>query len=123
MTANALQGGQTAGKVRVLLKLKQTYQPVVPPLTDKQQHNPILIHSLPQVVFGLIPHTADQLHWMVWIIPHGAGLELKTDTRPLLATLCGVMVVLIGTHLTKDLLVIAGSCPVWKIWAIRIQTW
>lgn len=74
------------------------HQLVAPLLTDEQQLNPMLILSLQQEVLGLIPRTADQLLWMVWINKTGAGLELKTDTRPLLATLCGVRVVLTGTH-------------------------
>ena len=58
----------------------------------------MLILSLPLVVLGLILLTADQLLWMVLINKTGAGLELKTDTQPLLATLCGVKVVLTGTR-------------------------
>jgi|688.fasta_scaffold881706_2 hypothetical protein len=74
------------------------HQLVAPLLIDDQQHNPMLILSLPLVVFGLIHLTVDQLLWMVWIKKTGAGLELKTDTRPLLATLCGAKVVLTGTR-------------------------
>jgi hypothetical protein len=58
----------------------------------------MLILLLKQEVLGLIPRTADQLLWMVWINKTGAGLELKTDTRPLLAILCGAKVVLTGTR-------------------------
>ena len=96
---------------------------MAPPLTNKQQHNPVLILSLPQVVCGLIPPTVDQSLWMVWMTPLGAGPELRTDTQLPLATLCGVMVVLNGTHLTKGVSVTAGSFAVCKIWEARIQTW